>query len=704
MKPIQHVLARLKGVRRQGDGWTARCPAHDDHQPSLSVTETAAGKVLLCCFAGCSAEAVVEAMGLAWQDLFPEPDSRLALKEQSRRRIVATYDYTDAEGAPLFQTVRYEPKTFRQRRPGKRGGWVWNLKGIEPVLYRLPRVLEAAQAGHRVFVVEGEKDVHALETLGFTATTNPMGAGKWQATYAEALRGARVVVLPDADEAGRAHAQVVTESLRGVAADVRLTQLPDLGPKGDVSDWVAAGGTAEALEALVEAVRSRKQSQARRQEAGGADGAAAPSVGVLISEVEREQVRWLWPGRIALGKLTILDGDPGLGKSTLAYDLAARITSNRALPTGESPPPGGVLILSTEDGLGDTIRPRLEAAGADLARCLAVQTLPGESEEEPERVPIIPDDLPLLAHAARRVEARLLIIDPLMAHLGPKTNAYKDADVRRALAPLSRFAEEHALAVVVIRHLNKMSGGSPLYRGGGSIGLIGAARSGLLVGRDPMDESRLVLASVKSNLARKPDSLAFRVTSSAADADVPVVEWEGTCELGAADLLASSSNGRERSATEKAEAWLEAVLAESPFPAAKVYDLAEEAGIAKRTLKRAKRSLRVVAERVVGLGSGGYWVWALPEAASPASDAAKGANRGDGPLSEDKIEEQTEKELNHAGMGDFTKGANPAEDPAKGAKLSSGIPTSNPRPFPGDSAHRNGQVPPSGDGWTMLEL
>ena len=698
MKPIQHVLARLKGVRRQGDGWTARCPAHDDHQPSLSVTETAAGKVLLCCFAGCSAEAILGTLGLAWQDLFPEPQSEPVLREQSRRRIVATYDYTDAEGALLFQTVRYEPKTFRQRRPGERGGWVWNLKGIEPVLYRLPRMLEAAQAGHRVFVVEGEKDVHALEALGFTATTNPMGAGKWRATYAEALRGARVVVLPDADEAGRAHAQVVTESLRAIASDVRLTQLPDLGPKGDVSDWVAAGGTAEALEALADAAQSRK----RETEKVG--DTAASSVGVLISEVEREKVAWLWPGRIALGKLTILDGDPGLGKSTLVYDLAARITSGRPLPTGEPSERGGVMILSTEDGLGDTIRPRLEAAGADLSRCLAVQTLPAESEGDSERVPIIPDDLPLLAHAARRVEARLLIIDPLMAHLGPKTNAYKDADVRRALAPLSRFAEAHGLAVVVIRHLNKMSGGSPLYRGGGSIGLIGAARSGLLVGRDPMDEGRLVLASVKSNLARKPDSLAFRVVSSAADADVPVVEWEGACELSAADLLGSSSNGRERSATEEAEAWLEAVLAESPFPAAKVYDLAEEAGIAKRTLKRAKRSLGVVAERVVGLGSGGYWVWALPEATGPGSESAKGANHGDGPLSRSETEKQLGKARNHAGMGDSAKGANPAEDPAKGAKLSGGIPTSNPRPFPENRDYGNGHVPPSGDGWTTLEL
>ena len=409
---------------------------------------------------------------------------------------------------------------------------------------------------------------------------------------------------------------------------------------------------------------------------------------------------WLWPGRIALGKLTILDGDPGLGKSTLAYDLAARITSGRDLPTGEPSVRGGALILSTEDGLGDTIRPRLEAAGADLARCLAVQALPGESEGDPERVPVIPDDLPLLAHAARRVEARLLIIDPLMAHLGPKTNAYKDADVRRALAPLSRFAEAHGLAVVVIRHLNKMSGGSPLYRGGGSIGLIGAARSGLLVGRDPMDEDRLVLASVKSNLARKPDSLAFRVVSSPADADVPVVAWEGACELGAADLLGSPSNGPERSATKEAEAWLEAVLAESPLPAAQVYDLAEEAGIAKRTLKRAKRSLGVVAERVVGLGSGGYWVWALPDAAGPASDAAKGANHGDGPLSENGTEKRTENARNPAGMAGFAKGANPSEGLAKGAKLPDG-PSG---PLPGGHGAQNGQGLPGGDGWTTLEL
>ena len=337
-------------------------------------------------------------------------------------------------------------------------------------------------------------------------------------------------------------------------------------------------------------------------------------IGMLVSNVEREHVAWLWPGRLALGKLTILDGDPGLGKSTLLYDLAARITTGRAMPDGAPTQPGGVLILSTEDGIGDTIRPRLEAAGADLARCLVVQTIP--EADGPGRVPVLPEDLPLLVHAVLRAEARLLIIDPLMAYLGGDTNSYRDQDVRRALAPVSAFAGLCGLAVVVVRHLNKATGGSPLYRGGGSIGIIGAARVGLLVGRDPQCEDRLVLASTKNNLARKPTSLAFRVVSAPGDPETSMIEWEGPCALDASDLLSPPVREAASTAVEEAAWWLTERLAEGPRPAAELYEAAEAAGIKKRVLQRARRRVAET-ERVGGISGAGYWVWSLPRMKPP---------------------------------------------------------------------------------------
>jgi hypothetical protein len=169
------------------------------------------------------------------------------------RKIVATYDYVDEAGCFLFQTVRYDPKDFKQRRRDGKGGWVWSLAGVARVLYRLPELL-AADTPDTVFIPEGEKDVENLRALGLVATTNPMGANnKWRCEYNEALRGRPVVILPDNDDPGREHALDVARNLAGVAASVKLLELPGLPFGGDVSDWLVAGGTAAELVRLAEA-------------------------------------------------------------------------------------------------------------------------------------------------------------------------------------------------------------------------------------------------------------------------------------------------------------------------------------------------------------------------------------------------------------------------------------------------------------------
>jgi putative DNA primase/helicase len=209
MKPLQRVLALLDGVEQLNGYYKALCPAHADHDPSLSVREGNDGQVLLHCHNNCTPEKVVGAIGLTMSDLFPHPRRN----GKGHRRKIAEYDYHNAAGRRLYQTVRYEPKTFRQRRPKAGGGWAWNLKGVEPVLYRLPEVLEAVRSGETVYVVEGEKDADRLRELGLTATTAPMGAGKWRDSYSETLRGANVVILPDNDEAGLRHARQIAANL-----------------------------------------------------------------------------------------------------------------------------------------------------------------------------------------------------------------------------------------------------------------------------------------------------------------------------------------------------------------------------------------------------------------------------------------------------------------------------------------------------------
>jgi hypothetical protein len=172
---------------------------------------------------------------------------------QALGRIVATYDYRDEAGALAFQAVRYEPKTFRQRRPDGNGGWTWNMQGAPRVIYRLPEVKDAIAGGDPVYVVEGEKDVDALWRIGIPATCNVAGAGKWRDEDSAFLAGADVVVCPDHDEPGRRHADLVARSLAGIAARVRVLHLPNLPDKGDVSDWLDAGGTADALWTLADA-------------------------------------------------------------------------------------------------------------------------------------------------------------------------------------------------------------------------------------------------------------------------------------------------------------------------------------------------------------------------------------------------------------------------------------------------------------------
>ena len=244
------LIHRLN-ARRNGTGWTAKCPAHDDGTASLSITEGKDGRTLLHCHAGCTAPAILSAMGLKMSDLFPPREAT------AQARIVKTYDYQDATGKMIFQVCRFDPKGFRQRRPdpAKPGNWLWNMDGIKRVLYRLPQVIEAMKAGQVIYVVEGEKDADALVKLGLCAITNPGGAGKWQPNYTETLTGAQVVIPADKDGPGRKHAALVAQALHGKASSVKILELPDRDGRRvkDAADWISAGGTLAELQTLVEA-------------------------------------------------------------------------------------------------------------------------------------------------------------------------------------------------------------------------------------------------------------------------------------------------------------------------------------------------------------------------------------------------------------------------------------------------------------------
>jgi hypothetical protein len=405
----------------------------------------------------------------------------------------------------------------------------------------------------------------------------------------------------------------------------------------DVGSIVASAGNGKLVGRVAMAWANRqeadRQARARPEpeaqpEAEGSDYPTSTSVLVRLDTVKAEKVSWLWPGRIPHGKLTVLDGDPGKGKSALSVDLAARITVGHSMPfetVGQEP--AGVVILTAEDGLADTVRPRLQAAGGDASRVVALDAvrLPGGACRMPTLA-----DVENIREAIASVNAKLVIIDPIMAYLGSK-DGHKDQDVRSIAHPVAHLAEETGVAVVLIRHLTKGEKANPIYRGGGSIGIAGAARSVLLVASDRDDPELRVLASVKTNLSAPPPSLSYRLVP---ECDVVRVKWEGPVDVTAAALLAAQGGDEDDpGGREGAETFLQELLAEGPVPSKDVFGQARQAGIADRTLKRAKAVLGVKAHKAGGtFGGDPAWFWELPVSPEGGQECLKSATVHGGPL------------------------------------------------------------------------
>jgi hypothetical protein len=329
----------------------------------------------------------------------------------------------------------------------------------------------------------------------------------------------------------------------------------------------------------------------------------------LCCDIHPTALDWLWPWYLARGKLAILDGDPEMGKSLLTIDLIARLSRGGPLPDGAPlTRPGTSVLLSAEDGAADTIRPRAEAAGADLSR-LVLPSCGG-------RVARFPEDLPHLEGLVQDCGADLVVIDPLMAFLPPKVAANLDQCVRQALTPLAGLAARTGCAVLFLRHLTKTGRDRAVYRGQGSVGIVAAVRTALFVAAPPSDSTGRVLAVAKSNVGRRPPALGYRVVESASGQ--PVVEWTGPVDLTADEACRARPAVGVR-ARDRASDWLKRELVGGPRTAAELYTAAAAAGIPERTLERAKAALRVSSHRTYDSRSRrGEWYWYDPDADWPA--------------------------------------------------------------------------------------
>lgn len=315
-----------------------------------------------------------------------------------------------------------------------------------------------------------------------------------------------------------------------------------------------------------------------------------------LSEVEEEEIRWLWPGRLAFGKFNILDGDPGEGKSLFTVDLAARVTTGRPLPGFTSAPPAAsVVFLAAEDGVADTIKPRFTAAGGDPE---LVHVMTGTRIGKKDGHPSLTRDVAALGELVVRVRAGLVVVDPLTAYL-PGVDTHKDGDVRTALSPLVTMAGETGACILAVRHLSKAEARAALYRGGGSIAFIGIARGALLLARHPDDRARRVVALSKTNLAGEAASWGFSVETD--ERKRPFIAWETRpSELTAEDLVKGMDERGKATGSDTAagaaEAFLRSALAHGPRPSKDVEEEAREAhGISERTLNRARQALKVTA-------------------------------------------------------------------------------------------------------------
>ncbi|MEO5804418.1 MAG: DUF5906 domain-containing protein [Verrucomicrobiota bacterium] len=253
---VSHIETKTGAKsQRAGTGFLCRCPAHEDRKPSLSVSAGALGKLLVKCQAGCDTRNVMDSLGLKLKDLFPA-ENGAGKRSEEKKKIVATYDYTDARGKLLYQVVRFEPKDFRQRKPDKsaKDGWNWKLSGVQRVIYRLPEIMDAVSRGETVFICEGEKDVAALVAHGFNATCNAGGAGKFPKDAYTVFKDAKVVIIADKDEPGRKHAAKIATKIKPLAKSVKVLELPDMAdkPVKDAADFFSAGGSKESFCEIVE--------------------------------------------------------------------------------------------------------------------------------------------------------------------------------------------------------------------------------------------------------------------------------------------------------------------------------------------------------------------------------------------------------------------------------------------------------------------
>jgi hypothetical protein len=365
--------------------------------------------------------------------------------------------------------------------------------------------------------------------------------------------------------------------------------------------------------------------------------ARAPrAVARKLSDIQLEEVTWMWPNFLADRKITIVDGMPGVGKSTLTSEIASRVTTGQAFPNGEPREPRGVVFIAVEDGVADTIKPRVAAAGGNEQHAYFIHI----EQDGNEITPDLERHLGSIREAILEIgNVGLLIIDPIMALLGNSVDSYRDQDVRKVTTPLARLAEELNLAILIVRHPNKGSSNNALLRGGGSMAFIGSARVGWVVGKHPDNPDIRVLAISKSNIGTMDASLEFSLVNDETYGCARI-EWIGSSKL-TADNLYEDQNSEEKSLTEEAIDWLREFLVEGGMDHPTIKREAAKYGITDKSLRRAREKLKIETKRQ-GQGTAHTSVWILPPSLTPYPVTDAPLNMGRSALNGQELPNQAE--------------------------------------------------------------
>lgn len=570
--------------------------------------------------------------------------ARAAARQSASKEVGSTVvdggEWTyELAGVERLRVLRFNTtegdKVFRPIHRTKRGWKLGDPTGPFPLYQH-----DALGKQETVWICEGEKAADAARSLGFTATTSAHGSSAPARSDWTVLAGRDVVILPDTDEPGEKYARDVVTILVTLdpPARVRVVKLPGLTEGGDIVEYIASFGDA----AEPDSIRRNIELLATSTRALDSSEIVGGPVLTCMANVEPQTVQWLWPGRIAIGRATLLVGRPGGGKSYLTCDMTARVTTGSDWPDGSPCQCGSVILVCAEDDPGDTIRPRLDACGADVTRVHLLSAVRRVRDDgTKQEVMFTLADVEQLRKALLKVpDCRLIVVDPIGSFLGGGVDSHRDSEVRAVLAPIAMLAEKHGVALVIVAHTRKASAAAADDTALGSRAFTGLARAVWHLMHDPDNPERRLLLPGKNNLSKQGSGLAFCIAGD----PVGTVLWEDQCvELSADDGLAAitdrrpakaepdsdrSKPGPRPTARTAAEKWLKELLStrsmqvgspKKPGPGT-IAEAAKEAGFSWGTIRRAREQLGIIP--IKGQFTDG-WYWELPDDSGEGDGSAQ---------------------------------------------------------------------------------